>query len=122
MNNDDINNNLNNLNINSNDFVFEFTNNDTTNNNNIIQLIDLMMTNLKNNTDDFYKMYILDQTKPNADKYVIFVDDISPINCIVSIPNYKFFTYEDKSQDIVYVHKELYGTFKDKISVFYINI
>ena len=53
MNNDDINNNLNNLNINSNDFVFEFTNNDTTNNNNIIQLIDLMMTNLKNNTDIF---------------------------------------------------------------------
>ena len=48
-------NNINNININNNnnEFVFEFTNNETTNNENIIQLIDLMMNNLKNNTDIF---------------------------------------------------------------------
>ena len=62
MNNDDINNNLNNLNINSNEFVFEFTNNDVSNNNNIIQIIDMMMNNLKNNTDIFN---IQNETKLN---------------------------------------------------------
>jgi hypothetical protein len=54
MNNDDNDNNINNINnINNNEFVFEFTNNETINNENIIQLIDLMMNNLKNNTDIF---------------------------------------------------------------------